>query len=539
MSNRRRGAGIRNPSHQCRLSDVRDMSGPRAIVEVLNMSAISTSNISTANVAVTPRTSAGGFMASLPFVNQAWEVVHWSMFRQNAHFAGTCSDWASLLVFARVAEVDTRSDIHFLESACCSLYSIPVRRPAIISTDDLRGFKFHRLGTHRTIAPDETLTRVGSLVNICGITRIANLTGLDRIGVNVVMVCRPNARSSAVFHGKGSDGPTAKVSGLMEAIETWHAENVQLPLRLATAADLEDGNRLVDIDGLPRHGRVRFDSRLAILWVEGSDLIGGNSLWLPFEIVHADATLSPAFACGCFSASTNGLASGNLPLEATSHALCEVIERDATSLWHGLKPKEQDLRRLDLGSVDDELCAAVLDRYHRAGIAVAAWDITTDVGVPAFQCMIADPADPNGHVGDGAGCHPARQIALLRALTEAAQVRMTYIAGSREDIRDSDYQPSALDAQNRRAKAFLHPVPRMRDFTEIRSFEFDTFEAEVAWILERLRVAGIRQAIAVDLSRSEFGISVMRIVVPGLEGSDHHEGYMPGARAQALAEDRR
>lgn len=31
-----------------------------------------------------------------------------------------------------------------------------------------------------------------------GITRVADVTGLDRIGIPVVMVCRPNARSLAV-----------------------------------------------------------------------------------------------------------------------------------------------------------------------------------------------------------------------------------------------------------------------------------------------------------------------------------------------------
>ncbi|TGV60738.1 hypothetical protein EN803_38435, partial [Mesorhizobium sp. M2D.F.Ca.ET.160.01.1.1] len=38
-----------------------------------------------------------------------------------------------------------------------------------------------------------------------GITRVANVTGLDRIGIPVVMVCRPNARSLAVSQGKGID----------------------------------------------------------------------------------------------------------------------------------------------------------------------------------------------------------------------------------------------------------------------------------------------------------------------------------------------
>jgi Uncharacterized conserved protein len=40
----------------------------------------------------------------------------------------------------------------------------------------------------------------------------------------------------------------------------------------------------------------------------------------------------------------------------------------------------------------------------------------------------------------GYGCHPARQIALMRALTEAAQTRLTVISGLRDDFRGDTYE---------------------------------------------------------------------------------------------------
>jgi YcaO-like protein with predicted kinase domain len=395
--------------------------------------------------------------------------------------------------------------------------------------------KVYGHGTDRAAAPADTIARILPLAQAFGITRLANLTGLDRIGIPVIMVCRPNARSSAVFHGKGIDLDAAKASGLMEAIETWHAEHTQLPLKFASQVDLMGNHRLIDLEGLPRIAAGRFNPHLPMLWVEGRDLVEGGSRWLPFEIVHANSTMPGPPGSGCFAASTNGLASGNHLLEATSHALCEVIERDATSLWHGLGAAAQDDCRLDLATVDDALCRSVLDRLERAGIDVGVWETTTDIGVPTFQCLLADRLQATGHVGDGAGCHPKREIALLRALTEAAQVRTTYIAGSREDINQADYGIAALEAQDKRARALLKPVSQMRPFAKAHRFAFDSFEAEVAWLLDRLKQAGIEQAVAVDLTRSEFGIAVVRVVVPGLEGSDHHEGYVPGARAKAWA----
>jgi YcaO-like protein with predicted kinase domain len=403
---------------------------------------------------------------------------------------------------------------------------------------DRTAAKTYRLGTHRLVAPDDTINRVRPLLGAFGITRIANLTGLDRTGVPVVMVCRPNARSSAVFHGKGINIATAKASGLMEAIETWHAEHVQLPLRFGSFAELSTTHRLADVEGLPRISAGGLDLNLPMLWAEGHDLAGGERVWLPFETVHADGTISGPQNSGCFAASTNGLASGNHLLEATSHAICEVIERDATSLWHRLPPSKQDGTRLDLTTVGDDLCRMVLDRLLRADLDTAVWETTTDIGVPAFQSLVVDRTGEIRHVGHGAGCHPTCEIALLRALTEAIQVRTTYIVGSREDIGHADYRHATLDARLRHAHALMRSVDRMRDFRALGKFTFECFEAEVSWLVTRLKAVGIHQAIAVDLTRSEFGVPVVRVVVPGLEGSDHHANYVPGRRARAFQENK-
>jgi ribosomal protein S12 methylthiotransferase accessory factor len=393
------------------------------------------------------------------------------------------------------------------------------------------GSKSHCDGA-RSSAPEETIARVMALKSVFGVTRIANLTGLDRVGIPVVMVCRPNARSSAVFHGKGVDVAQAKASGLMEAVETWHAEYIQLPLRFGSYADLGEKFRLVDVEGLPRTPGRQFDPSSPMLWVEGRDLMSRGDVWLPVEIVHANSTRSGPPTSGGFSASTNGLASGNHILEAVSCALCEAIERDATSIWRRSPPDEQQRRRLDLATIGDPKSLAVLDLLKRAQLDIAIWDVTTDIGAPAFQCIVMDLADEYGHVGIGAGCYPKPEIALLRAILEAAQVRTTYIVGSREDILAAGYDPATLSRRNSQARGLLRS-PGKRDFRAAAGAEFDTFEAEINWLLDRLRSVGVKEVAAVDLTRPEFGIPVVRVVAPGLEGSDHDANYAPGPRARA------
>ena len=100
------------------------------------------------------------------------------------------------------------------------------------------GVKEYRVGTHRTVSPQATLARVGPFMTEMGITRIANVTGLDALGIPVVMVCRPNSRSIAVSQGKGVELAAAKASGVMEAVETYHAERITLPLKLASYDEL-------------------------------------------------------------------------------------------------------------------------------------------------------------------------------------------------------------------------------------------------------------------------------------------------------------
>ena len=92
------------------------------------------------------------------------------------------------------------------------------------------GEKQLKLGSHRICSAGETLKRIESQAGKFGITRVANITGLDRIGIPVTLAIRPNSRSVAVSQGKGRTLDDAKASALMEAIEIWHAENFSAPV---------------------------------------------------------------------------------------------------------------------------------------------------------------------------------------------------------------------------------------------------------------------------------------------------------------------
>ncbi len=401
--------------------------------------------------------------------------------------------------------------------------------------------KAYRRGTHRLVDPAETLDRIRPAMAAMGITRVANDTGLDIIGLPVIMVCRPNSRSLAVTQGKGLDLASAKVSGVMEAIEAYHAETIGLPLEMASVREMRwRGRRLIDVDRLARSREGRYHEDLDILWIEGIDLVSDAALWVPYEIVHTDYTVPYQAGSGCFAATTNGLASGNHALEAIGHGICEVIERDAVALWHFRADGDKRRRSVDLATIDDPDCRQVLEQFARAGVGVTVWDVTSDVGVPAFYCLIVGRDDRMACPEVGGGCHPVRAIALLRALTEAAQVRTTYIAGSRDDIRPPEYEAERTARRVRDCRAIAARHVPVRHYSAAPNFASEAFDEDIEWLLRRLLAVGIEQVVAVDLTQERFGIPVFRVVIPGLEGpyKGDRGDHVPGARVRAVVAGR-
>lgn len=398
--------------------------------------------------------------------------------------------------------------------------------------------KRYRLGTHRMVAPEATLERIRPLMERAGITRIANITGLDRVEIPVVAVYRPNSRSLAVTQGKGLTIAAARVSGLMEALEMYHAEHVERPLIKGTWREMREGHRLIDLSRLPLVTTDRLDPDLPLMWTEGFDLLGREPVWLPYETVHLDFREPPPEGSGYFVSSSNGLASGNHWIEAVSHGLCEVVERDALSLWDLNDPRVQARMRLDVEGIEDEDIRSLLKRFGDAGVDVAVWDITSDVGIPCYFSTVMDGkryAWRRLFSASGSGCYPSRKIALLRALTEAAQSRLTGISGARDDLPRPVYSQHRASAFLCRQRNAIDGHAPGRSFDQAPTWEADTLEDDLAWELERLREVGIEQAVAVDLTRAEFGIPVVRMVIPGLESAAVAPGnYQPGPRGRAF-----
>ncbi|MBA3391650.1 MAG: YcaO-like family protein [Deltaproteobacteria bacterium] len=363
-----------------------------------------------------------------------------------------------------------------------------------------------RDGTHRAASLDATWTRFAPARRKAGITRIADLTGLDTLGIPVFAAIRPMGLSLSTQQGKGITADAARVSALMESLETWTAEHVALPVVRGSYRKLRA--RAVDVRELPRpRGRLDLDATWS--WVEGVDLLRDEPVLVPLQAVTLDTTFTRP---PVFDISSNGLASGNVLVEAIVHGLAEVIERDAEAAWR----RAGGDRRIVLDTIADPMCQALLDQISATGARVFVWDLASDTGVPVIGCAIMeDPREPAWRTlgfYQGFGAHLVPEIAIARAITEAAQTRLTYIAGARDDFFGFDYaratDPELLaDIWDRLAGPCEEPA----SFDDLPR----ATPASLGHALELLveRIAG--PVIAVDLTHPELRVPVVKVIAPG------------------------
>jgi ribosomal protein S12 methylthiotransferase accessory factor YcaO len=377
-----------------------------------------------------------------------------------------------------------------------------------------------------------------------GVTRLADITGLDRIGIPVFSAVVPKSDDVlSVYNGKGITAVDARVGALMESIERQTALYSGIEIVTGSCGELRKGAIPV-IDPCLCNYRLceDYSSETPYEWVYGYDLLSRETVLIAAAL--GGFGLRFASEGSPFRVYlSNGLASGNCLEEAVCHALCELVERDAWTLadmrCYWLPRARREARtggdaggaaeddydaypRIDLrgaGRPIEELTA----KFARAGLRPVVRDITSDLGVAVVMASVVDewlPGIPQAH--SGLGAHPNAEIAVIRALTELAQGRAVDIQGVREDILPPDAVPEDHERNTQRVAAIdrdrwmLRDSGRVRRFGDMASTTNSDVADDIRLILDRLVRAGIERAILVDLTEPG-GFAVVRMVVPSLE----------------------
>ncbi|MCV9963205.1 YcaO-like family protein [Pararhizobium sp. BT-229] len=385
-------------------------------------------------------------------------------------------------------------------------------------------------GSYRICTSSETLFRVEPFLKNFGVTRVARHTGLDNLGIPVWCAYAPNSKSIVVAQGKGVTDEDARASAVMEALERAVAGDPCIKIIEDTANGLASSGRTVDpLPSLIASKQQDLHPDEAIAWVAGRNLLDGREILVPLEAVLLDRTRQD----NRYWMSSDGLAAGNCDDEAILHGLLERVERDASVLWQIAPFTYRRSRCIDAALYGGEVMADILARIETAGLALRLFDITSDVGIPCFTAflgpigVLSDKAIRYVEVTNGSGAHPSVAVAALRAVTEAAQSRLTYISGARDDVSAQIYREPLPD-DTRRLFACSPEAMLQHDHSPPASLA-----SMIDNVLDRLREANIPSAIAVQLSNADWSFSVFKMLVPNLENPAGNRARRFGPRAIA------
>ncbi|MFE2937476.1 YcaO-like family protein [Streptomyces sp. NPDC059255] len=360
-------------------------------------------------------------------------------------------------------------------------------------------------GTVRARTAEQAWARVAGRLPSFGITRVARLTGLDCIGLPVWTAVRPASLTLSASQGKGATDLLAKLSAVMEAIELWHVEQ---PLPVEARGPAADVAPDCPLDALPL--TVPYDrrtlARIAWEWTPGTGLLSGEKALLPLDLVRRRAQ-RPQWGPDLLRATSTGLACGSTRDEALLHALFEVVERDVLHR----DGADGGRRRILVApsTVDDPYGRQVIDRLTAAGMSLELALVDGPYGLPV--CLAYLWSEDLPVVFAGSGCHTIPAIALTRALTEAAQSRVTAIAGTRDDLPS---EPAPLDTSSFHPARHdgLVPWPETAArFSPARG----GFASQAREVARRVEQVTGHEPVALDLSDAADLVHAVQVVAPG------------------------
>jgi YcaO-like protein with predicted kinase domain len=364
----------------------------------------------------------------------------------------------------------------------------------------------HRGGTYRAVEPQHTWDRIVTMLPCFGITRVNNITDLDEIGIPTWIACRPDAKTFAVSIGTGLHPMQARVSAAMESIEIWHAEN---PVLLADFRDSAIGLGLpYDIRALNLAPNSPLTGHSVLDWTTGTGVLSGRAIPVPLGAIQLDFTYARPWPNALFRPTSNGVASGNTPVEATLHGMLETIERDCVAEHQVADPAQ--FCHVDVVQSSSQYIGEIVARLRDVGCVISVNDVTNRLGIPCYTARVWSEDMPVSC--GGFGCHVDADIALGRALLEAAQSRLAVISGARDDIDATTYQPST-----RRPDL---PVARFVPPRTGRASDGPDLESVTRYCAQRIAEVTGCEPVTVDLTHADIGIAVQKTFAPGLRMPD-------------------
>ncbi|MCQ2977116.1 MAG: YcaO-related McrA-glycine thioamidation protein [archaeon] len=377
-------------------------------------------------------------------------------------------------------------------------------------------------GSHRIRSPKETIETNEKKMKIAGITRLTEITHLDRVGIPVFSAIRPTAQegSVSIYAGKGATVEQAKASAMMEGFERYSGEKQEIDKERTKIASFNEIENAINPKELllPKNFIYPLETT-KLEWITATDIISEEEVYVPSNAVfhpYIPTKESIPSPVPLFKGNTNGLASGNIEEEAVLHGIFEVVERDAWSIFEITK---RNRKEIDTKNIDNEIINDLLDKFEKESIKIKLINLTADLDIPTIAASADDTLLKDAALLTlGVGTHLNPEIATIRALTEVAQSRATQIHGTREDTIRADFMRKTGYVQMKKSnKHYFQEESDKIKLADIEDKSSNTVKKDIETSIEEIQKVGLNKVLFTDLTRKELGINVARTIIPGAE----------------------
>jgi len=299
----------------------------------------------------------------------------------------------------------------------------------IVLKDAFKGYTYDQ---DKLLSPEETVARFKAKLKGVDLDVLQETLRIDngRLDIPVYFsICGKDAETvigAKKLMGKGGTPQQAEASAVMELAERFSLFSfLQNPQNFVVAEyrnlkepalSFERIAQSVHDDSRDLEVAREIFSRLPLRWTRAYSLTDDQALLIPFDWFYAINEF-------------NGSSAGNGVEEALLQGVCEVVERHVSSL---VSRDQLRTPALAAESAPDPLARELLQKYHRAGILLFVTDFSLDTGIPTVGVLAYDPSTfpETSELVWTAGTTPSPQKALIRALTEVAQLAGDFNTGS-------------------------------------------------------------------------------------------------------------
>ena len=373
----------------------------------------------------------------------------------------------------------------------------------------------------RICTPRETIESLSKNPNLNKLL-LSNLTikRIDDSDILNIPVFRAITKDTKYMSwGKGSTEDEAKASAIMELIEKYSMANYDKSL--LKKGKFKEMSNAISRNEFPLTNRQKQlysteqIDEWGINWIKGFSLTNNKEIYLPANLAVMNPLNLPNDIID-----NNGLGAGNSKEEAILHALCEVIERhlEAVIFYNKIKTK-----KIDLSTIKNTELKGIINKFKNKGFEVYANDYTYNLGVPSISVFTYKERDYSNinetdkyylpFVRTGTNTDP--EIAMIRALTEIAQVRSLFL---HRTISQNIDIVKAFDRHLETCQQELESRKNSEEMVldKVKNISNDNIKKEINTIVAQLAEKDY-EVFVCDLTNKDLNIPVVRIIIRGIQ----------------------